>query len=160
MIAGLGVYLLTRWLWGRPDAAVLAGSVHLVRPITSAKQAEARKAAWTPMEAQLGLTLDEVSLSQSDTPVSATRYTDLATGFHIWVSTPPLGPATPYTGAYAGSNRVLFAWVEKDNPSFFSRILGIGDQKVSAWATSGTSPSKTCWAEKPLRRCPDFWTRA
>jgi Flp pilus assembly protein TadG len=125
------------------DAAVLAGSVHLVRPITFAKQADARKAAWKSIEDQLGLTLDEATLSLSDTPTGpGTGYLDVATGFRIWVSTPPLGPTTAYTGAFAGSNRVLFAWVEKDNPSFFSRILGIGDQKVSAWATAGTFPNR------------------
>jgi hypothetical protein len=123
------------------DAAVLAGSVHLVRPITPAKQIEARQAAWKSIEDQLGLTLDEATLALTDTPVGP-GYADATTGFHIWVSTPPLGPSSAYTGAFAGSNRVLFAWVEKANPSFFSRILGIGDQKVSAWATSGTFPNR------------------
>jgi hypothetical protein len=123
------------------DAASLAGSVLLVRPITVAKQIEARKAAWKSIEDQLGLTLDETALAAADTPVGP-GYPDVATGFHMWVSTPPLGSTTPYSGSFAGSNRVLFAWVEKDNPAFFSRILGIGDQKISAWATSGTFPNR------------------
>ena len=55
------------------DAAVLAGSVHLVRPITPAKRIDARKAAWKSIEDQLGLTLDEDTLSY---PI---RRLDLAT---------------------------------------------------------------------------------
>jgi hypothetical protein len=123
------------------DAAVLAGSVHLVRPITAAKAADAREAAWKSIEDQLGLSLDEAGLGSTDRGIG-NPYVDPSTGFNIWVSTPPIGSATAYSGAFAGSNRVLFAWIEKDNPAFFSRILGIGDQKISGWATAGTFPNR------------------
>jgi hypothetical protein len=125
------------------DAASLAGSVLLVRPITTAKRIEARKAAWKSIKDQLGLTLNEATLAATDTATGpGTGYFDATTGFRIWVSTPPLGSTSAYSGSFAGSNRVLFAWIEKDNPAFFSRILGIGDQKISAWATSGTFPNR------------------
>ena len=121
------------------DAAVLAGSINLTRPVTGTKQVAARKAAWKSIENQLGLSLDETALATSDTPIGVP---ETAGGYRMWVSTPPLGAAAAYTGNYAGNNRVLFAWVEKDNSAYFSRVLGFGDRTVSAWATSGTFPNR------------------
>lgn len=121
------------------DAAVLAGSAFLTRPVTIAKQESARKAAWKSIEDQLGLTLDEEAWKATDTLVDAPR--DVG-GYRMWVSTPPLGATAAYGGGYTGSNRTLFAWVEKDNPAYLSRVFGLSDQKVSAWATAGTFPNR------------------
>jgi hypothetical protein len=125
------------------DAPVLAGSVHLTRPVTGPKQVAARRAAWKSIHDQLGLTLDETTL----TSLAGENTTPMGLGqsvgdYRIWVSTPPLGGAAAYTGNYAGNNRVLFAWVEKDNAAYFSRVFGFGDRTVSAWATSGTFPNR------------------
>lgn len=125
------------------DAAVLAGSAFLVRPVSGPKQVDAREAAWKSIEDQLGLTLNETALAASDTAF-ASPVTDgnancaSCGGYRLWVSTPPLGAAAAYAGGYAGNNRVLFAWVEKANPAYLSRVFGLGDQTVSAWATAGT----------------------
>ena len=121
------------------DAAVLAGSVHLVRPITAARQADAREAAWSSIETALGLTLDETALGASNTAVG----TPVTSGpWRMWVSTPPLGGPGAYGGNYGGNSRVLFAWVERNSEAFFSRVFGMGDPTVSAWATSGTFPNR------------------
>ena len=125
------------------DAAVLAGSVFLTRPVTAPKPIAARKAAWKSIEDQLGLTLNEDALALTDT-TPASPVTDgnancsNCDGYRLWVSTPPLGAATGYAGDYPGNNRVLFAWVEKSNSAYFSRVFGLGDRAVSAWATAGT----------------------
>ncbi len=121
------------------DAAVLAGSVSLTRPVTDIKEFAARKAAWKSIEDQLGLSIDEAALAADDTLIGGAV---LASGYRMWVSTPPLGAAAAYTGNYAGNTRVLFAWVEKDNSAYFSRVFGLGDRTVSAWATSGTFPNR------------------
>lgn len=129
------------------DAAVLAGSVHLVRPIDAAKQVDAREAAWRSLEEQLGLTLDETALAAGDTPVG-TPVTDGSAGcvdcrgYRMWVSTPPVGGPAAYSGAFSGNTRVLFAWVEHDSPAYFSRVFGLGDAKVGAWATAGSFPNR------------------
>lgn len=121
------------------DAASLAGSVHLVRPISSAKQVDAREAAWKSLEDQLGLVLNEAALAATNTPVGAPVTSG---GWRMWVSTPPLGGPTAYAGRYAGNDRVVYVWIERDNPAFFSRVFGMGDRTVSAWATSGTFPNR------------------
>jgi hypothetical protein len=118
------------------DAAVLAGSVFLTRPVTAAKAADAREAAWKSIEDQLSLTLDETTLGSSNTASPGPGVS--SGGYRLWVSTPPQGAALAYGGNYASSNRVLYAWIEKDNPAFFSRVLGFDEQAVSAWATAGT----------------------
>lgn len=123
------------------DAASLAGSVQLVRPITVAKQIAARQAAWKSIEDQLGLSLDEVGFANAgSTPAGGTG--QVVGPWRIWVSTPPLGGATSYAGDYAGSNRVVYVWIERNNEAFFSRVFGLGDRIVSAWATSGTFPNR------------------
>lgn len=123
------------------DAAVLAGSVFLTRPVTATKQIAARKAAWESIKDQLGLTLDATLLAATDRLVGpANGY--LEGGYRMWVSTSPLGGPTAYAGDYSGNNRVLFAWVEKDSPQFFSGVFGLGDRTVSGWATAGTFPNR------------------
>ena len=120
------------------DAAVLAGGGFLSRPINEPKRVLARRAAWDSLNTQLNLGLNLGDLSNLQTTNTAAGAPSAYKGFRIWVSTPPIGAGAKYPGAYAGvSDRYLFAWVEKDNPSYFSRIFGQGDQVLSAWATSG-----------------------
>jgi len=135
------------------DAAVLAGGGFLSRPLDSTKQEHARHAAWLSLSDQLGLGLTEAfideeadgpggtpGLDDSNTPEGSPVEID---GYRLWVSTPPIGAAAKYPGAFrGGSDRYLFAWVERDNPSFFSRIFGQGERTVSAWATAGVFPGQ------------------
>jgi Putative Flp pilus-assembly TadE/G-like len=125
------------------DAAVLAGGGFLSRPIDATKREHARRAAWDSLNAQLNLNIqpaDLDTLDNSDTP-EGTPW--LADGYRLWVSTPPIGAAAKYPGIFRGGNdRYLFAWVEKDNASFFSRIFGQGERTVSAWATAGVFPAQ------------------
>lgn len=120
------------------DAAVLAGGGFLSRPIDNTKRTQARRGAWDSLNAQLGLgltTTDLDTLDDSNTPAGSPSVYD---GYRLWVSTPPIGATTKYPGIFSGSaDRYLFAWVEKENPSFFSHIFGQGDATVSAWATAG-----------------------
>jgi hypothetical protein len=125
------------------DAASLAGSVQLVRPITPPKQAIARTAAWKSIEDQLGLTLDEVALGATNTPIGPTNGVNPSgTDWRIWVSTPPTGGPVAYAGNFPGSDRIVFVWLERNNSAYFSRVFGLGDRTVSAWATSGTFPNR------------------
>lgn len=124
------------------DAAVLAGGGFLSRPINDTKRTFARRAAWDSLNSQLALGLSDVdlgALENTDTPAGTP---ELLNGYRIWVSTPPVGlngeTTAKYPGIFTGSSaRYLFAWIEKDNPSFFSHIFGQGDRTVSAWATAG-----------------------
>jgi Putative Flp pilus-assembly TadE/G-like len=120
------------------DAASLAGSVQLTRPVTAAKQIAARQAAWKSIKDQLGLTLNEVTLAGSNTPPGLPGVTPTGSDWRIWVSTPPVGGATSYAGNFAGSTRVVYVWLERNNQAYFSRVFGLGDRTVSAWATAGT----------------------
>jgi hypothetical protein len=120
------------------DAASLAGSVQLTRPVTPAKRIAARQAAWKSIEDQLGVSLDEVTLANSDIGFPAAGFTPAGTDWRIWVSTPPLGGPTAYAGNFTGSDRVAFAWLERDNQAYFSRVFGLGDRTISAWSTAGT----------------------
>jgi hypothetical protein len=118
------------------DAASLSGSVLLTRPVTLGKQVDARVAAWKSLKDQLGLTLSESALGANNDGVGSPGYS--AGGWRIWVSTPPVGGPSVYAGNYAGSNRVVFVWADRVNEAFFSRVFGMGDRTVSAWATAGT----------------------
>jgi hypothetical protein len=124
------------------DAAALQGSVLLERPVTVAKQINARRATWQSLNDQLGLGLSNATLDGFAASNTAVGTPESAGGYQLWVSTPPLGGPGSYGGNYAGSNRVVFAWVDRENSAFFSRILGIGDQRISAWATSGSFPNR------------------
>ena len=124
------------------DSAVLAGSAFLTRPIDSTKRTQARLAAWTSLKTSLGLSaaISPSFLSGSNT---ASAVFDPATGYRIWESTPPVEALTKYPGTYTGAtDRYLFAWVEKDNPTFFARIFGQSAANVSAWATAGQFPGR------------------
>jgi Flp pilus assembly protein TadG len=124
------------------DSAVLAGSAFLTRPIDNTKRAQAREAAWASLKSQLGLSaaVNPTSLGASNS-TAASYVTD--SGYRIWVSTPPIAATTKYPGTYTGAtDRYLFAWVEKDNPTFFARIFGQSSATVSAWATAGQFPGR------------------
>ena len=114
------------------DAAALAGAVFLNRPVTPAKQSDAREAAWKSVEDQLGISLDETGLGSADTGAGGQVIGD----FTIWVRTPPGG--APYSGAYSSSTRVVFVFIERPNPAFLGRIVGNNGQVISAWASAGT----------------------
>jgi hypothetical protein len=118
------------------DAASLAGSVQLTRPVTVPKQIAARQAAWKSIEDQLGIPLDEAALAINSTNAGPPGVP--VGSFSVWVSTPPLGGATSYPGNYASSNRVVYVWLERANEAYFSRVFGLGDRTISAWATAGT----------------------
>lgn len=123
------------------DAASLAGSVQLTRPVSLAKQIAARQAAWKSIEDQLGLNLDEVALANAgNTPVGGSGVQSGA--WRMWVSTAPLGGPNGNPSTYAGNDRVAFVWLERDNSAYFSRVFGMGDRTISAWATSGTFPNR------------------
>lgn len=131
------------------DAAVLQGSVLLDRPVTAAKQLAAREATWTSLASSLGITLPVTDpnpgpnfgqpLWNANTAIGAPIVVD---GYRLWVSTPPIGAASAYSGLYEGSNRVVYAWVEKNAQAFFGRVYGLGDPTISAWATAGTFPNR------------------
>jgi hypothetical protein len=57
-------------------------------------------------------------------------------GYRMWVDTPPSGAGTKYPGAYSGSTNVVFVWVERDEPSFFGQVMGLGNRTISAWASA------------------------
>lgn len=120
------------------DAAALAGGGFLSRPIDNAKRVLARRAAWDSFNAQLGLglTVTDLNTLQASNTLAGTPLS--VGGYRLWVSTPPIGSAAKYPGVFSGANdRYVFAWVEKENPSFFSQIYGQGDRTISAWATAG-----------------------
>jgi Flp pilus assembly protein TadG len=120
------------------DAAVLAGSGFLSRPLDASKQTLARRAAWESLNSQLALGLTNGQLNTLQGSNTAAANPQVFSDYRLWVSTPPGGATTRYPGTFTGSSdRYLFAWVERDNPSFFSRIFGQGDRNVSAWATAG-----------------------
>ncbi|MBI3746628.1 MAG: hypothetical protein HY264_08970 [Chloroflexi bacterium] len=135
------------------DAAVLAGGGFLSRPINTTKRGQARHAAWDSLNSQLNLGLSATDIGGADPANFADGGLDstntsagsplVVNGYRIWVSTPPIDASTKYPGTFVGSaDRYLFAWVEKDNPSFFSHIYGQGDRTVSAWATAGVFASQ------------------
>jgi len=125
------------------DAAVLAGGGFLSRPIDNTKRELARHAAWDSLNAQLGLGLSSGDIDTLDSSNTAAGSPSIYAGYRIWVSTPPIGAGAQYPGIFSGSlDRYLFAWVEKDNPSFFSQIFGQGARTVSAWATAGVFSSQ------------------
>jgi hypothetical protein len=126
------------------DAAVLAGGGFLSRPIDNSKRILARHAAWDSLNAQLGLGLSSGEIDVlDDSNTLAGSPEAFPNGYRIWVSTPPIGATAQYPGIFrGGADRYLFAWVEKDNPSFFSNIFGQGPRTVSAWATAGVFPAQ------------------
>ncbi|HZM72768.1 MAG TPA: pilus assembly protein TadG-related protein [Candidatus Polarisedimenticolia bacterium] len=129
------------------DAAALAGGGFLSRPITSnpsdPKRVLARRAAWDSLNAQLGLGLNNGQLNTLQASNTSAGTPETFGGYRLWVSTPPIGASTKYPGVFAGSgDRYVFVWVERDNPSFFNHVFGLGDKTVQAWATAGAFASQ------------------
>lgn len=123
------------------DAAALAGSGFLTRPISESKRTAARRAAWESLKTQLDLGIDPAALDDSNS--SAAGELDAATGYRLWVSTPPIGAGAAYIGAYTSStSRHLWVQVQKSNQAFFSRVLGMGDPMITAFATAGSFAGK------------------
>ncbi len=126
------------------DAAALQGAALLTRPMSQAKRIDAREAAWQSLKDQLGLGLGIVpaTLALSDT-LSGFPVDDPATGYRMWVSTPPIGVSSVTSGKYPGASRgaddrTIFVWVERDSSSFLSQIFNQGSVVVSAWAAAGS----------------------
>lgn len=141
-----GTFLLARRDYQNvSDSAALAGSAHLARPITNAKRADARAAAWEVIGRKLGL------LGPFPTADTASGSPYVEAGWSIWVSTPPTGAGSKYTGnsSITGTSSV-FVRLEKVNPSFLARVFGINGRVIDGWATAGNLPSR--WAVLAL--CP------
>ena len=126
------------------DPAALAGSIYLTRPTTPTERTLARRAAWEEIDRQLGL-----SMPPGQVITSAMASTTLANGeqwggYSIWVASPPSeAPTGIYPGAQTSPNsRTVFVRIEKNNPAFLSRTMGMGDVKVTAWATAGVFPNR------------------
>ena len=134
-----GTYLLARREYQNvADAGAIAGSAYLTRPITVAKQDDAREAAWEAVKSKLSL---------SDSMPSAAA---LAAGFTsgewtVWIATPPSDAGSNYLGdaAFTG-NIAVYVRVQRDNPAFLSRMFGINGKTIRGWATAGTQPNR--WA--------------
>ena len=125
------------------DAAALAGGGFLSRPIDATKRIQARRAAWESFNNQLGLGLSSATLDTLDDTSTPAGAPSTFGGYRLWVSTPPIDAVGKYPGSFTGAAaRYLFAWVEKENPSFFSHVFGQGDRTISAWATSGVFASQ------------------
>ena len=123
------------------DPAALAGSVYLTRPTTPTERTLARRAAWEEINRQLGLGMSLGNLidASNGTPVGGRG----EGAYRIWVASPPWDAGTAYPGAQTlPESRTVFVRIEKDNPAFLSRTLGMGDVKVSAWATAGVFPNR------------------
>lgn len=125
------------------DPAALAGSIYLTRPTTGAERTLARRAAWEEINRQLGLGMplgNLVDASNASTPEIGRTEGD----YTIWVASPPIeAGTTAYPGAQTSNqSRTVFVRIERDNPAFLSRTMGMGDVKVSAWATAGVFPNR------------------
>jgi len=124
------------------DPAALAGAALLTRPDSGPKRDAARLAAWEDLDRSLGLNLNNGELNVW--PKSSTGLAGQVAGpYRIWVSTPPIQAGAAYGGTYTTSDsRTMFVRIERENPSYFGRVLGVGDQLISAWATAGVIPER------------------
>lgn len=141
-----GTYLMARRDYqNTADAAALAGSVYLTRPISNAKQQQARRAAWQYLR-------NELSISGPGNPAVGTGATPYAEGgWSIWVDTPASAGGSAYLGSAALTRGLsVFVRIERDNPAFLSRTFGFTGRIIRAWATAGAQPSR--WAVLAL--CP------
>lgn len=124
------------------DPAALAGSVFLTRPTSATERTLARRAAWEEVNRQLGLGLNGGVLNGLD-DTSTGVAGQVVGSYTIWVASPPSQAGTAYPGAQtSSSSRTVFVRVERDSPAFLSRTLGIGDRRISAWATAGVFPNR------------------
>ncbi|HEU0236387.1 MAG TPA: pilus assembly protein TadG-related protein, partial [Candidatus Limnocylindrales bacterium] len=145
-----GTYLLARRQYQNiADAASLAGSVHMTRPITNQDRADARTAAWESLRRQMGLTFAPSGNPPTGDTGQGAPYQE--NGWSIWVDVPPSAAGSDYPGStsISGSTSV-FVRVERQNPAFFARFFEIDGRQIRAWATAGNLPSR--WAVIGL--CP------
>jgi putative Flp pilus-assembly TadE/G-like protein len=136
-----GTYLLARRHYQNvADAAAIAGSTYMSRPVTAAKQDQARLAAWTSLQTQLGF--PDAIPGSAATLASGVAVTG---GWTVWIATPPTAAGAAYRGNsnISGSNSV-WVQVQKQNPSFLARYFGVGGRNIDGWATAGNQPSR--WA--------------
>jgi len=136
-----GTYLLARRHYQNvADAAAIAGSAYMSRPMTAAKQDQARLAAWTSLQTQLNFS--------DPMPASAATLAGgvaVSGGWTVWIATPPTAAGAAYRGDpnVSGSSSV-WVQVEKENPSFLARYFGVGGRNIDGWATAGNQPTR--WA--------------
>lgn len=149
LVVDYGSYLLARRNYQTlADAASLAGSAQLSRPVDPTKRGYARSAAWEVLQRELGLTFGGGPSPTTDT-TAASPYEEA--GWSIWVDTPPTAATTKYPGSAAISGGAsVFVRLERENPAFLSRVFGFNGRTIEAWATAGTQPSR--WAVIAL--CP------
>jgi Carboxypeptidase regulatory-like domain/Putative Flp pilus-assembly TadE/G-like len=143
-----GGWLLARRTYQNvADAAALAGASQLTTPITElscplagaggSKNACAREAAWASLKDSLGLSVDPAA--QALGPQFNLPYVDVATGYKVWVASPPSDAGAKYPGSVS-SQRTIFVWVERVESANLSHIVMPNGQTVSAWATAGRIP--------------------
>jgi hypothetical protein len=126
------------------DAASLTGAQLLTRPLsngcvrsdgtTVSKNECAREAAWESVKKALNLGLDAASLAAGP---SSTPHVEA--GYSIWVASPPADAGAAWLGRITGPG-VVYVRVEHEQPSYFSRLAGIG-RTVTSWATAGRFPA-------------------
>lgn len=140
-----GTYLLARRQYQNiADAASLAGSVHMARPITFQDHADARLAAWESLRREMGLTFP---LLGGAPPTADTGPTSpyQESGWSIWVDVPPTAAGSAYPGdSSISGDTSVFVRVERENPAFLARFFGIDGRVIRGWATAGNAPSR--WA--------------
>lgn len=136
-----GTYLLARRHYQNvADAAAIAGSAYMIRPITVANQDRARLAAWVSVRDSLGLS------DPSPLPTNAEWAAGVVVdGWTIWIATPPTAAGAAYRGDsnISGSSSV-WVQVQKENPSILARYFGVGSRNIDGWATAGNQPTR--WA--------------
>jgi Flp pilus assembly protein TadG len=140
-----GTYLLARREYQNvADAGAIAGSTYLTRPVTVAKQDDAREAAWDAVKSKLALS--------AAMPTAADLANGITSdGWTVWIATPPTDAGSNYLGdAALTGNVAVYVRVERDNPAFLARMFGINGKIVRGWATAGTQPTR--WAVIAL--CP------
>lgn len=134
------------------DAAALAGAASFDEQTASAaitaNQQAARVGAWTSLKDQLGLPIAPNTQGATST-AAATPYS--WNGYQIWVASPPSAAGAQYTGAYGSNQRAVFVRVQRPNDAYLSRVVGIGSEVVSAWASAARSSSSNKYAIELLR---------
>ena len=147
-----GTYLLARRSYQNvADAAAIAGSIYMQRPIDATKRTNARTAAWESLKAALNIPDAMPTSAQLNAGVAVTG------GYTVWISTPPTDAGSNYRGdSNISGGASVFVQVLRDNPSFLARFFGITGKTIDGWATAGNQPSR--WAVlalcTPAGPCP------
>jgi hypothetical protein len=140
-----GGWLLARRSYqNASDQASIAGAYLLTSQITDdctpgvSKNHCAREAAWTSLQAHLGLTLGGLTPFQMANSIGDTAYTE--SNYSIWVASPPSDAGAAYPGV-ASSTKTIFVRVDRVQQANLSRIIQ-ASTNVGAWATAGRIPNK------------------